>query len=134
MSRTAFHIATVAALSLTSGLFAAPVIAQQAAAPEQARGPAPRVPAGAQERATYDRMDALARSVFWAGQQEINPSDIEAGTKLTQALLEMGANDQAAEAAQRLLVLQPDNVEALLMAGRAHIARGQAFFSSPIKA
>lgn len=128
MSRTARLLATVAAVSLTSALFAAPAAAQQAAAAEQARPPAPRVPAGAQERATYDRMDALARSVFWAGQQEINPSDVEAGIKLTEALLEMGANDQAAEAAQRLLVLQPDNVEALLMAGRAHIARGQAFY------
>ena len=35
---------------------------------------------------------------------------------------------QAADAAQRLLVLQPDTVEALLMSGRANIARGQAFY------
>lgn len=125
MSRTALHLATVAALTF----IAAPALAQQAAGSEQAQAAAaPRVPAGAQERAAYDRMDPLARSVFWSTQQEINPGDAEAGVKLTEALLEMGANDQAAEAAQRLLVLQPDNVEALLMSGRANIARGQAFY------
>lgn len=125
MSRTALHIATVAALSV----IAAPALAQQPAAGQaQAAPAAPRVPAGAQERAAYARMDPLARSVFWSTQQEINPNDVEAGVKLTEALLEMGAHDQAAEAAQRLLVIQPDNVEALLMAGRAHIARGQAFY------
>lgn len=127
MSRTALHLATVAALTLV----AAPAMAQQAAAPDAAPAAAPaapRVPASAQERAAYGRMDALARSVFWAQQQEINPSDTEAGVRLTEALLEMGAFDQAAEAAQRLLVLQPDNVDALLMSGRAHIARGQAFY------
>ena len=125
MSRTALHLATVAGLMMIAA--PAPALAQQPPAAAQP-APAPRAPAGAQERAAYDRMDPLSRSVFWAAQQEINPADAEAGVKLTQALLEMGANDQAVDAAQRMLVLQPDNVDALMLAGRAHIARGQAFY------
>ena len=125
MSRTDLHLATVAALMLS----AAPAVAQQAAAPEQAQAPAtPRVPAGAQERAAYDRMDPLSRSVFWAAQQEINPADAEAGVKLSRALREMGNHEQAVQAASQVLVIQPDNVEALMEVGRAHIARGQAFY------
>ena len=125
MSRTALHLATVAALMLT----AAPAVAQQTAAPKQAPAPAtPRIPAGAQERTAYDRMDPLSRSVFWAAQQEINPADAEAGVKLSRALREIGNNDQAVQAAGQVLLLQPDNVEALLEVGRAHIARGQAFY------
>lgn len=125
MSRTALHLATVAALTL----IAAPAVAQPAPAAAQAQVPAaPRAPAGAQERAAYDRMDPLSRSVFWATQQEINPADAEAGVKLSRALREMGNNEQAVQAASQVLVTQPDNVEALIEVGRAHIARGQAFY------
>lgn len=129
MSRTVLRLATVAGLTVVLNLGVQPAWAQASAGQDaQTPAPAPRVPAGAQERAAYDRMDPLSRSAFWAGQQEINPADAEAGVKLAQALLDMGANDQAVQAAERLLVLQPDNVEALMMAGRGHIARGQAFY------
>ncbi|MBN8529859.1 MAG: tetratricopeptide repeat protein [Caulobacterales bacterium] len=128
MSRTALHLATVAALTL----IAAPATAQQASAPAQppaaAQPAVPRVPATAEQRAAYDRLDPLSRSVFWAAQQEINPADAEAGVKLSRALRELGNNDQAVQAAGQVLVLQPDNIEALMEVGRAHIARGQAFY------
>ena len=128
MSRNLLHLATAAALML----IAAPAAAQQAAAPAPAQGetrpPVPRTPATAEQRAAYDRMDPLSRSVFWAGQQEINPADVEAGVKLSRALRELGNNDQAVQAAGQVLVLQPDNVEALIEVGRSHIARGQAFY------
>ena len=136
MSRTALHLATVAALTL----IAAPAAARQATTPAPPQTPAqttvqtppqaavPRTPATAEQRAAYDRMDPLSRSVFWATQQEINPADAEAGVKLSRALREIGNNDQAVQAAGQVLLLQPDNVEALLEVGRAHIARGQAFY------
>jgi Flp pilus assembly protein TadD len=99
------------------------------AAPAVAADPAPaRAPASAEARAAYERMDALSRSVFWASEQQANPADPVAGVKLAQALRELGRYDQAAEAVQATLTVQPDNLDALLELGRAHIARGQAFY------
>lgn len=109
-------LATVALLGLSAG-------------PSLAADPAPaRAPASAEVRATYERMDALSRSVFWAAEQQANPADPVAGVKLAQALRELGRYDQAAEAAQATLTVQPANLDALLELGRAHIARGQAFY------
>mgnify|MGYP002714655023 CR=1 FL=1 len=117
MSRNAALAATV---SLTLLALAAPALGQTA--------PAPRAPADAATRAGYDRADALSRSVFWTQEQQLNPMDPVAGVKLSQALRELGQFDQAAETAQGVLVVQPANVEAMLEVGRAHIARGQAFY------
>ena len=108
------------ALALIGGLgVATPSLAQSGQA---------RVPATAQERASYDRLDPLARSVFWSREFEVNPSDPVAGVKLAEALRQMGQHDQAATTAQQVLVTQPQNVDAMLEIGRAHIARGQAFY------
>jgi Flp pilus assembly protein TadD len=125
-------LATVALLSLS----AAPAVA---AAPVQSQGApqnavqsggqsATRAPASAEVRAAYDRMDALARSVFWSGEHDLNPADPVAAVKLAQALRELGRYDQAAQTAEALLALQPANLDALLELGRAHIGRGQAFY------
>ena len=73
-------------------------------------------------------MDALARSLFWTEEMEINPADPVAGPRAAQALRELGRYDQAAETASKTLVTQPANFDALLELGRAHIARGQAFY------
>ena len=126
MSRTTARIATVALLAA----LASPALAQQApvAADPAAASARPRVPADAATRAAYDRADALSRSVFWTDQAEINPMDPVAGVKAAQALRELGQYDQAADMAQRVLLVQPNNVEAMLEAGRGHIARGQAFY------
>lgn len=117
-------LATTALMFLSAGpsLAAGPESAQTTTAP------AVRTPASAQTRAAYDRMDALSRSVFWANEQEIDPADPVAGVRLAQALRELGRYDQAAEAAQATLTVQPANLEAMLELGRAHIARGQAFY------
>ncbi|MFN3837108.1 MAG: tetratricopeptide repeat protein [Brevundimonas sp.] len=118
------------ALFATVALIAAAASPALAAAPTaqvQAQGQA-RAPSSAAVRATYDRMDALSRSVFWASEQEADPTDAVAGVKLAQALRDLGRYDQAAEAAQATLNLQPNNLDALLELGRAHIARGQAFY------
>jgi Flp pilus assembly protein TadD len=121
MSRMPALLATVAliALSGTPTLAADPTAATTAQA---------RAPSSAAVRATYDRMDALSRSVFWASEQQADPTDAVAGVKLAQALRELGRYDQAAEAAQATLTIQPNNLDALLELGRAHIARGQAFY------
>ena len=121
MSRTA-----AAAATMTLAL-----LGLSGAAMAQTRSPAAAVPpqtADAATRASYDRADALSRSVFWSQERQINPMDPVAGVKLAQALREMGQFDQAAETAQGVLTLQPANIEAMLEVGRAHIARGQAFY------
>ena len=122
MSRTAAAAATMTlALVSLSG-------AVQAQTPAPAQASVARQPADAATRASYDRADALSRSVFWSEQQQINPMDPVAGVKTAQALRELGQFDQAAETAQGVLTVQPANLEAMLEVGRAHIARGQAFY------
>ena len=119
-TRTSSSIALITA-TLAAGLIAVtPVVAQQAQAE--------RRPASAEERAAYGRLDPLARSVFWSREMEVNPADAVAGVKLAEALRQMGQHEQAASIGQQVLVGQPDNVEAMLEIGRAHIARGQAFY------
>ncbi|WP_292067221.1 tetratricopeptide repeat protein [Brevundimonas sp. UBA7664] len=124
MSRTTARIATIGLL--LAGL-ATPALADPVTAPPT-QAPATRQPATADVRAAYDRTDALSRQIFWTEQAEINPMDPVAGVKAAQALRELGRFDQAAEMAGKVLVVQPANVEAMLEAGRAHIARGQAFY------
>lgn len=126
MSRTTARIATVLLLAAPALALAAPTMAQQAA--PAATAAAPRVPAGAEARAAYDRADPLSRSVFWTEQADINPLDPVAGVKAAQALRELGRYEQAADMAERVLLVQPDNVEAMLEVGRGHIARGHAFY------
>lgn len=126
MSRNPVRIATVALLAAGLAAIAAPTSAQQTpAAPAAAQH---RVAATAEARAAYDRADALSRSVFWSDQAEINPNDPEAGVKAAQAMRELGRYDQAADMAERVLLVQPANVEAMLEVGRGHIARGHAFY------
>jgi len=129
MSRTTARIAT-AALFIA---LASPALAQQAPAADQpaAAAAAPRpapTPAGPEARAAADRADALTRSVFWTQEAEISPNDPVAGVKAAQALRELGRYDQAADMAQRVLMVQPNNYDAMLESGRGHIARGQAFY------
>ncbi|GAA0630201.1 tetratricopeptide repeat protein [Brevundimonas kwangchunensis] len=129
MSRTTASVATIALLAL----IATPALAQnrgRQAAEQPAAAPAPvaRTPASAEVRAAYERTDPLMRSTFWAGEAEINPADPVAGVKAAQALREMGQYDQSVDMAQRVLLVQPANYEAMLEIGRGHIARGQAFY------
>jgi Flp pilus assembly protein TadD len=135
MSRTLALPATILALMIGSAAHAqteAPqtVIGQTVPSAQAPAAPPaqPARPADAATRASYDRMDALPRSVFWARENDINPRDPVAGVKLSQALRELGQFDQAAVTAQSVLVVQPTNEEAMLEVGRAHIARGQAFY------
>ncbi|MDQ7812346.1 tetratricopeptide repeat protein [Brevundimonas sp.] len=125
MSRTTARIATIALFVAPLLAVGAPAVAQQAEPQTQA---APRAPASAEARAAYDRADPLSRSVFWTEQAELNPMDPIAGVKAAQAMRELGRYQEAADMAERVLLVQPSNVEAMLEVGRGHIARGQAFY------
>jgi len=106
--------------------------AAPAAAPTSgpASGAAPMaLPPTAQERAEADRMDPLARAAFWAHAVDLDPRDAAAGVKLAKALRELSRFDEAQAAAERVLVVNPANLEALLESARDHIAAGQGFFA-----
>ena len=85
--------------------------------------------ASPEERIMAERLDPLGRAAFWARELDADGKDIEAGVKLSQALRAMGKYDDAIEAAQRVLVAQPTNVEGLLEMARSQIGRGQGFYA-----
>jgi Flp pilus assembly protein TadD len=89
----------------------------------------PNVKATPQERAAADRLEPLARSAFWASQVDADPKDVEAGLKLASSLRALGRYQEAYDAAQRVLAVQPKNVEALLEQARVCISDDQGFFA-----
>jgi len=126
-------------------LIAGPVPALAAAPPAQpssavstaAVQPAPAKPAPAakpqkatpEQRAEADRMTPLARAAFWAREADIDPKDDEARLELARALRVLGKYDEAASAAEQLLIVRPDNLEALLESARDRIGGGQGFYA-----
>ncbi len=112
-------------------LLASPVLAAQpAAAPAGApAGPALRAKAGPAQRAEAARIDPLARAAFWARELEIDGRDIEAGMGLAVSLRQIGRYPEAADAAGQVLVMDPNNIDAMLEVARAQIARGQGFYA-----
>jgi Flp pilus assembly protein TadD len=90
---------------------------------------AKRTKATPEQRQMVQRADALTRAAFWAREVEVDPADEQAGLGLVQALRALGSFDDAAQAAQRLLMVKPDNVEALLELARVQVARGQGFYA-----
>ncbi|OXE37564.1 MAG: pilus assembly protein TadD [Phenylobacterium zucineum] len=75
------------------------------------------------------RLDPLARAAFWGKEIQIDGRDTEAGIGLSQALRTLGNFDEALEAAQRVLVIDPRNLDALLEVARSQIGRGQGFYA-----
>ncbi len=118
---------------LAGSLMALPVAA---AAPAPAKPPTaaaekpPEPPrrADATTRAAADRLEPLARAAFWAQETRVDPTDTVAGVKLAASLRGIGRYDEAAQAVQQVLVIKPNDVEALLEAGRDRIAQGQPFY------
>ena len=96
-------------------------------APAGAAAPTPQK-ANAQERAMADRLDPIAKAAFWNREFDLDPRDAVAGVKLSTALRGINQPDKAIEALTKVLLLYPDNIDALLEMGRAHIQRGQAFY------
>ncbi len=95
-------------------------------APQTAVNAAPHK-ATVEQRAQAERLDPLARAAFWSNEAIIDPNDAEAGVKLASALRGLGRNDEAADAAQQVLVVHPDNKDALLEAARGYLASGAGF-------
>lgn len=112
-------------------LLAAPALAAQPAAapPAAPSGPALRVKAAPAQRAEAARIDPLARAAFWARELEIDGRDIEAGVGLAVALRQLGRFPEAADAAGQVLVMDPNNIDAMLEVARAQIGRGQGFYA-----
>ena len=98
-----------------------------AAKPTPPRPPRPK--ATPQERADAERLQPLARAAFWAHETNVDPTDQVAGVRLSSALRALGQYDEAASSAQRVLVLAPNNTDALLESARAYIAQGQGFYA-----
>lgn len=134
MCRKRALVATVlapAVLLLAPAAFAAdkakpaPAAAQ---APPEAEAPPP-VKASPQQRAEARRLDPLARAAFWGGEFEKDAADAEAGAALSQALRQLGRNDEATLVATKALVARPDDAGLLMELARAHVARGQGFYA-----
>ncbi len=102
--------------------------AGQATTPAASSDPALKK-ASPKERAVADRLDALSRSAFWAREVDLDPTDAEAGVKLAASLRDTGRYPEAAEAVGKVLVLYPNDLDALLEAARDHIAEGKGFYA-----
>ncbi|HEX3917539.1 MAG TPA: tetratricopeptide repeat protein [Caulobacteraceae bacterium] len=132
MSFKRAFVAAVFALAAAPALAAAatPAPVQPAAnpAPAEPARPAP-VKATPEMRAEAERLEPLGRAAFWAREVDIDPTDYDARLKLSRALRAMGKYEEAAAAADQLLVIQPNNVEALLESARARVAENQGFYA-----
>jgi Flp pilus assembly protein TadD len=101
-----------------------------AAAPAQTPTAQPRpTKATPEQRATAERLDPLGRAAFWAREADVDPTDADARLKLAKALRALGKFEEAGQAADQLLVLQPNNYEALLESARAKISANQGFYA-----
>jgi Flp pilus assembly protein TadD len=100
-----------------------------AAAAPAAKPLPPRRKATPEERIAAERLIPLARAAFWARETDVDPTDQVAGVRLAAALRALGQYTQAADAAQRVLVIAPDNIDALMENARAYVAEGQGFYA-----
>ena len=106
----------------TSG--AAPVTKPPAAAAKPT--PSKATP---EQRAEAERLPALARAAFWAREVDTDPKDPQAELSLSRALRDLGRFDEAAAAADQLLVFEPNNYDALLESARDRVAGNQGFYA-----
>lgn len=75
------------------------------------------------------RADPLTQSAFFNDQYNHNPANVQLGLYLSNALRAIGRNAEAADAAERALLVAPDNVDLLVAAARGRIAGGSAFYA-----
>ncbi len=137
MCRNRAWTATILAALLGSIALAGPACAwpfgsaKPAAAPAAKPAAQPDAPkkANPQERAVADRLEPLARAAFWAREAELDPADAQAGVELASALRGLGRFPEAADAAGKVSVLYPDNLDALLESARASVAAGKGFYA-----
>ena len=130
MSRTS-AVATTALLAVLLAPGAGRAAPAQAAAnpPAPAHAVAAPIRATPAERAAADRLPPLAQAAFWGRETQLDPTDAEAGVKLSAALRALGQYDAATQASGRVLVLDPKNFDALMESARAFVAAGQGFYA-----
>jgi Flp pilus assembly protein TadD len=124
-------IATVFAFAATSALADTPATpaAPKAAAPAKPAPPPKPTKATPEQRAEIERLDPLARAAFWAREVDADQTDADARLKLAKALRALGKYEEAGENADQLLVMQPNNYEALLESARDRIAQNHGFYA-----
>lgn len=130
--------ATLLAAVLLAGLAGAQSV-KASVAPPPAAGvsppaakPIPAEPlrkATAAERAAAERLEPLARAAFWSHEADVDPSDADAGVRLSAVLRQLGRYDEADAAASKVIALHPDHVEAILEIARARISEKQGFYA-----
>jgi Flp pilus assembly protein TadD len=108
-----------------------PPAAQSAAAKKPAPPPKP-AKATPEERAEAERLDPLGRAAFWQREVNIDPMDNDGRLKLAKALRALGRFEEAGEAADQLLVIQPTNLEAMLESARDKVENNQGFYAIDI--
>ncbi|MHB8285609.1 MAG: tetratricopeptide repeat protein [Caulobacteraceae bacterium] len=95
---------------------------------------APPAKASPEERAAADRLDLLARSAFWAREVNRDPTDTQAGVEFATVLRLMGRNVEASQAVNKVLIVDPKNLDALLESARDFIGQNQGFYAiDPLK-
>jgi Flp pilus assembly protein TadD len=104
----------------TTPVAAAPAAAVNANVPKKAT---------AQERAAADRLDPLARMIFWTREANLDPTDAVAGIELASSLRTLGRFGEAEQAVQKVLVLYPANLDALMESARVAVASGKGFYA-----
>jgi Flp pilus assembly protein TadD len=129
-ARVAIALIALALAPAAAGAADAPskTVNATAAPAAPATPPAPRK-ATPEQRAQADRLAPLARAAFWAHEVDVDPADAVAGVRLAAALRALGQYAQAAQSAQRVLTVQPDNLDALLELARAYVGQGQGFYA-----
>lgn len=81
------------------------------------------------QRAEARRFEPLAAAAFWGREFEVDPRDAEAGIALSQALRALGRHRDAVATTQAVLVVDPNNLNALLETARAYVGMGQGFYA-----
>jgi Flp pilus assembly protein TadD len=123
MCRKLALAATAIALATAFPALAREKAAEPAAAAET---PAKATP---EARAVAERAEPVTRAAFWAREVALDPKDVEAGVRFAAALRAVGQYGEAALQAERVAMIDPTNIEALLEAARAHIAGKEGFLA-----
>lgn len=128
MIATVFAVAAAPALASTAPAATTPVGAA-ASPPAKPKPPEKPTKATPEQRAEIERLDPLARAAFWAREVDKDQTDGDARLKLAKALRALGKYEEAGQNADQLLVMQPNNYEALLESARDRIAQNHGFYA-----
>jgi Flp pilus assembly protein TadD len=123
LAPVAGHAASVQQMTPVASPAAAPAPTQAAAAAQAPHKASP------QARADAARLEPLARAAFWGREAQIDPTDIVAAVQLASALRDLGQFDSAVQSAGHALVIDPNNMDALMETARDYIAENQGFYA-----